>query len=412
MSAEAVTYPFLFVAIFFESFILVTFLSAPARRTRARTPSTKTPSVAIIVPCWNEATTLARTCESLLALDYPKDRLKVVLVDNNSTDATPEVMATFKNNPQVVCLSETRKGKHLAVNAGIEAVQAEIIGCLDADSFVDPDALREILPCFDNPRVAAATAAMSVHQPKNILQYMQNAEYIYGIVLRHVMSTVQGIHVTPGPFSLYRREVVRNLGNFRSAYQTEDLEMCLRLQKAGYLIEHARYARVYTKAPATIASLLKQRTRWTSGFLRNVLYDYRDLVGKSKYGALGMIVLPIAFPAMIGGIATLAISILLFGTRLVEAYTVRDGIPLVYAYLPRFTTFDIFYFPTSVYLTLIVICAAGMLGLIALGKHISKTPGSLWREMLTYLLLYGFIAPVWLMRSIADVGLGKKRAWR
>ncbi|MDO8624081.1 MAG: glycosyltransferase family 2 protein [bacterium] len=411
MGPEIVAYPFLFLAIFFESFILVTFLSKPARRARGRVASSETPSVAIIVPCLNESATVAATCESLLALEYPAEKLSVILVDNGSTDTTPEVMARFKDHPQVTLLLEKNRGKHLAVNAGIATTTADIVGCLDADSFVEPGALREMVGCFENLQVGATTAAMSVHRPRNILQHMQNAEYIYGIVLRHSMSTVNGIHVTPGPFSLYRRETVVRLGGFRAAYQTEDLEMCLRLQKAGYLIEHAPHARVYTKAPHTLFALLKQRTRWTSGFLRN-MFNYRGMIGNRRYGALGMIVLPIAFPAMLGGITMFFASLLLFGTSVVHAYQIRDGIPFSYAYLPHAPAFDWFYIPSSVYLLLVAVTIIGMLTLIALGKRISKTPGSLLQGMISYLLLYSLIAPLWLMRSTVDVAIGKKRAWR
>src|ERR1035437_10316937 len=188
MNPEVITYPFIFLAIFFESFVLVTFLSKPARESRARSSGTLSPTVAVIVPCWNEATTVAATCESLLALHYPKDKLEIILVDDGSTDGTREVMAQFAGNPQVRLIHKENGGKESALKLGVATTDAEFIGCLDADSFVDPDALNEIIPCFRNPRVAAVTAAMSVHQPKNILQHIENAEYVLGITYRHVFA--------------------------------------------------------------------------------------------------------------------------------------------------------------------------------------------------------------------------------
>src|SRR3989344_7258160 len=150
MGLEALAYPFLFLAIFFESFVLVTLLSAPARSARGRGRSEETPSVAIIVPCWNEESTVAATCESLLALDYPADKLEILLVDDGSTDSTPQVMARFAEYPQVRIISKENGGKHTALNVGIAATNAEFVGCLDADSFVEPNALREVIPCFDD----------------------------------------------------------------------------------------------------------------------------------------------------------------------------------------------------------------------------------------------------------------------
>ena len=63
---------------------------------------------------------------------------------------------------------------------------------------------------------------------------------------------------------------IEKLGGFRYGHQTEDMEMALRIQQAGYRIENSPHARVYTKTPNTLSGLIKQRTRWTTGFLRNV----------------------------------------------------------------------------------------------------------------------------------------------
>src|SRR3989344_4444999 len=118
MTPEMLAYPFLFIAIFFEAFVLVTLLSKPARAARARTSGMTTPSVAVIVPCWNEASTVADTCDSLLALDYPKERLEIILVDDGSTDATREAMARFAEHPRVRIIHKENGGEHTALNEG------------------------------------------------------------------------------------------------------------------------------------------------------------------------------------------------------------------------------------------------------------------------------------------------------
>ena len=416
MNPELLAYPFLFIAIFFEAFVLVTFLSAPARAARGRAPARlddpALPSVAVIVPCLNEAGTVGATVESLLALTYPKAKLEIILVDNGSTDATSEVMARYRGHPQVTVLREEKRGKHNAVNAGIAATSASLIGCLDADSFVEPGALLEVIPAFGQARVGAVTAAMSVHKPDNLLRHMQNAEYIFGITLRHVLASVNGIYVTPGPFSLYRRDVVVALGGFREGHKTEDLEMALRLQKNGYWIENAPRARVYTKAPSSVSGLLKQRTRWTTGFMRNVSFEYRSLLGSRRHGALGMIVLPLGFTAIASGILVFGLAIFMFVRRVGSAYALREGIPFSYAWLPHDLGFDWFYLPSSPYILLGVATIAGSLTMITIGKRLSQTPGSLARGIGAYVLIYGLIAPLWLMRATADVALGRNRSWR
>ncbi len=411
MSPEILAYPFLFIAIFFESFILVTLLSKPARAARTRRSGTETPSVAVIVPCYNEVATISATCDSLIALDYPKDKLEIILVDDGSTDATPEAMMCFAMNPQVKIIRKENGGKYTALNAGIAATRAEIIGCLDADSFVEPDALREIVPCFADNTVAAVTAAMSVHQPKNFLQHMQNAEYFFGITLRHTLASVNGLYVTPGPFSFYRHSVIEELGGFRHGHQTEDMEMALRIQRAGHGIENAPHARVYTRAPRTIAKLVKQRTRWTTGFLRNILGEYRGLIGDRRNGALGMLVLPTAFITIGSSILLFSLTLFMLARRIFTALEVRAGIPLSYAFAPH-GSLDWFYFPASFYIFLAVITVLASFSLIMIGKRISKTPGNLAVGLVSYTLLYGLIAPLWLLRATSDVAFGTHRNWR
>ena len=412
MSLDVLMYPFIFLAIFFESFVIVTLLSKPARAARMRQHSGETPTVAIIVPCWNEGTTVAATCESLLALDYPKDKLEIILVDDGSTDTTPEVMMRFADNPHVriICKKENG-GKHTAVNAGVAVTQAEFIGCLDADSFVEPDALKEIIPCFKNPRVAAVTAAMTVHNPKNILQHMQNAEYTSGIIYRHVFASINGLYVTPGPFSFYRHSTLAELGGFRYAHQTEDMEMALRIQRAGYEIENAPRARVYTKSPDTILKLVKQRTRWTTGFVRNVLGDYRDLIGSTKHGVLGMLILPTALVAIVSSMLLFFLVLFQLARGALIALEIRAGIPLSYALAPH-GPFDWFYVPTSFFPLLGMVALLALFSFIIIGKYISRTPGKLVLGIISYTFLYGLIAPLWLMRTTADVTLGTRRGWR
>lgn len=412
MNIEVLAYPFLFLGLYFEVFMLLTFLSAPARARRDRPATDKAPKVAIIVPCWNEESTIGGTVESLLALEYPREQLRIILVNDGSTDNTKTVMDSYLGNPQITVIHKANGGKHTAINEGIEAASdCEFIGCLDADSFVAPDALREMMAAFEDPHVAASTPAMSVFEPKNLLERMQNAEYIFGIALRHALSAVNGIYVTPGPFSLYRMTVIKELGGFRHAHQAEDMEMALRMQRAGYEIENAQRARVYTKVPKHVGKLIKQRTRWTTGFLRNVMGDYRDLVGNPNYGVLGIMVLPLGFVAVIGGVGLFILAIGMLLSSLMHAYTITAGIPLSYILTPRFSL-EWLYAPVSFMTFLSIVVMIISTSFIFIGQKVSNTKSDLVMSIIGYALLYGLIAPFWLIRALTDVTLGTKRAWR
>ena len=408
---EVLVYGLLFIGLYFEVFILLTFLSQPARDRRNRPLSSLTPKVAMIVPCWNEESTIKANVESLLELNYPPDKLEIMVVNDGSTDRSGEILdEAFANHPRVKVIHKENGGKHTALNLGIEATDAELVGCLDADSFVEKDALREVIACFDKPNVAAATVAMSVNNPKNLLESMQHIEYILGIALRHILSAVNGIHVTPGPFSLYRRDIVLKVGGFRSGHQVEDMEMALRLQREGYWIENAPRARVYTKVPTTVRSLVKQRTRWTSGFLRNVAFDYRDLVANPRFGVLGLLVLPLGFLAILGGIVMFAIFIARTGNNLLHNYFVHHDIPI--SYTVSQINVEWFYLPLGVLSILALVAIAGIALFIVIGQRVSNTPAKLFSGILAFIFIYRFIAPLWLIRSLKDVALGTKRPWR
>src|SRR3989344_838365 len=411
MSLEVLTYLFLFLTIFFESFLLVTLLSHPARTSRERVASSKTPKVAVIVPCWNEESTIGGTIESLLALEYPREKLSIILVDDGSTDATYSTMMRYADNAQIKILKKENGGKHTAMNLGIEhAKDAELIGCLDADSFVDPKALREMITCFDEEDVMAAAPSMSVHEPHTLLERMQAVEYQLGNSMRHILSATNSLYVTPGPFSFYRPQVFQNIGLFRHAFLTEDMEMALRMQRAGYRIENAVRARVYTKAPDTLTKLIKQRTRRNTGFLRNVLYDYRDLVGNRKRGALGLIILPFSLISVVFAIGMFGNAIVQFVQNTIHAIATTSGIPIAYLMTPR--AINLFYWPYSATALLSGVLIAIVIALIVVGKRLSNTSGTLLTNIVLYVVIYSLVSPLWLIRSVADVARGTANTWR
>ncbi len=260
------------------------------------------PKVCVIVPCYNEEDTVEKTVNSLLNLDYPEDKLEIVIVDDGSEDNTLEVAKQFEEDGVTVYHKENG-GKHTALNYAWERTDAEIVGALDADSYVEPDALKKIIPYFQDEEVMSVTPALKIHPPETWLQIVQMIEYLVGIFLRKVFALLGSIHVAPGPFSMYRAEFFEEHGAWRKAYLTEDIELSLRIQDKQYHIENAPDANVYTIGPPTFKELYKQRLRWYYGFIQNVL-DYKQLFSR-KHGNLGVFVLPSAFISVFLVIATI-----------------------------------------------------------------------------------------------------------
>jgi len=252
---------------------------------------TRFPDVSIIVPAYNEEKTLAKTVDSLLDLDYPKDKLEIIIVNDGSTDRTLEIAGQYKEKG-VIVLDKENGGKGSAMNLGIENASGELIASMDADSFATPESLKRMVGHFDDPGIAAVSPMMKVYKPKTIVQKIQRIEYMIMITTRKVISFFEGIPVTPGPLSIYRASVFKELGGFEEDNLTEDQEMALRIQRAHYRLRCAVSAVVYTTAPSGIRSLLQQRVRWNRGWLYNVLLrkegKYVNLM-KPEYGDFGIL---------------------------------------------------------------------------------------------------------------------------
>lgn len=369
----------------------------------------KFPIVTIIVPVWNEEKTLAGTINSLLALAYPKEKLDIIIVDDGSKDGTRKVANSFKSHPQVRIFHKENGGKHTAVNLGIKKAKGELIGCLDADSFVDSGALAEIVRCFEDPRIMAVTPAIRVYTPGNVLQKIQRVEYNMGIFLRKVFGSMNAIHVTPGPFSIFRKKVFDDLGEYRRAHNTEDMEMALRMHKNHYPIANAPVAYVYTITPRTVRGLYKQRLRWVYGFLANVI-DYRAMILNKKYGNVGMFTLPAAIVSIFAALYFTGLALAHFSLRLAEKALEIKTVGISWRMHPY--AFDWFFVNTDETAILIYLLLASTIFIVFTGKKLAEGNMKVSSDMVYFLTLYGFLAPLWLSRAVYNVVFNKKTSWR
>ncbi len=196
-------------------------------------------TVTIIIPAYNEEASIARTIQSALELEYPKDKIEIIVVNDGSKDKTYEIAKKFEmaRGIRVKVLTKPNGGKGSALNFGIKHSKSEIIVTMDADSFARPDSLRRMVGYFYSKDVMSVTPAMGVHNPKGILQRIQQIEYYLGVFLRKSFSTINAIHITPGAFSAYRREFFLKYGGYDERNITEDLEIALRIQSKNYIIE-------------------------------------------------------------------------------------------------------------------------------------------------------------------------------
>jgi cellulose synthase/poly-beta-1,6-N-acetylglucosamine synthase-like glycosyltransferase len=414
----SLVYILLYISLYFEVFLLLSFMAHKRHSTELNTADNSLkysdlPTATVIVPCYNEQKTLAGTLESLLTLDYPTDKLNITVVNDGSKDNTLQIAQEYaRKYKQVRVLDKENGGKASAMNLAIRECDTELVGCLDADSFVDPDAMMLIAHRFEeNPEISAVTPAVLVHNPINILQKMQRAEYMIGVFMRRVFSIIDSIIVTPGPFSIFRREHILSISQdsnnvWQHAHGTEDFEMGLRLQSKFKKIANEPRAQVLTISPNTVYSLYRQRLRWVYGFLMNA-YDYKYMILNHKYSNVGMFVLPTALFSVFGAIYMFALFIFNIAKWIIDLtiqiYT--TGISLSW---PKF---ELFYINANTMMFVILALLAMLLMILHYSSAMSGVKVHK-RDTALYIILYGFISPLWLTSAAARAMVGKESKWR
>ena len=402
-----VTYTFLFIALYIEVYLLLSFLESSEEVAPRKVPEAALPKVAIFVPCYNEEGTVQGTIDSLLALEYPGDRLRVIAVNDGSTDGTLAALAKYDDEQRVTVLSKENGGKHSALNLALaHAGDAEIVGCLDADSFVAADAVRMSVNRFLETDADAVTPAIYVRDPKRIIEFVQQAEYALSIFVRQAFASAQAVPITPGPLSLFRRHAIEDVGGWQHAHGSEDMKVALLLHEKGYRIVNEPRARVITTAPKTTRALYKQRVRWTYGFIMNS-YDFRHMLFNRAYGALGMIILPTALISIVSA---------LYFTGFMTYHVILSLSHLMLRFQTvgfwwGWPSIESFYFSTSMLSFIMYLLVVLTLGLLFTGRSLAKAPMHILSVPL-YVALYSFIAPWWLLGAVVRATIGAQAPWR
>jgi hyaluronan synthase len=269
------------------------------------------PRVAIVMPAFNEEAAIARSLRSLLAVDYPADKLEIVAIDDGSTDATlaelRAVEAEAAGRVRVIVFPENQ-GKRAAMAAGIRATDAEIVAFVDSDSVLEPDALRKLVQAFADERVGAVCGHADVLNVRATwLTKMQAVRYYVAFrVCKAAESVFGAVTCCSGCFSAYRRVAImprlewwedqRFLGRPSTFGDDRSLTNCV--LRDWRVVYHAD-AVAHTIVPDSFRQFMKQQTRWKRSWTRESLLVSRFIWRKHPLAALAVyvgIVLPLVAP--------------------------------------------------------------------------------------------------------------------
>lgn len=246
------------------------------------------PGLTVLIPAYNEEEFIANTLKAVQASDYPKNRLEIIVIDDGSTDGTAKIVKKFKG---VVLYSKKNSGKADSLNKAIEKAKHEFIAVVDADSYPEPDAFRELMKFFIDKKVGAVTGAILVRNKNNLLSKMQAMEYVLIAWTRKILDALDSVFVTPGALSVYRKKALKEIKGFDKNIMTEDIEVAWNLLRHKWTVRMAPRAPGFTSVPKTYKMWYKQRVRWNVGGFQT-LTKHWDALGKTNFNMFGIFVIP------------------------------------------------------------------------------------------------------------------------
>ncbi|MBU0457428.1 MAG: glycosyltransferase family 2 protein [Nanoarchaeota archaeon] len=414
---DVVLYITYFILLFLSIFWIIVLFSS--KEDKVERKLTNFPLFTVIVPAYNEEKSIQETLTSLINLDYPNDKLEIIVVNDGSKDKTESIVEELiKANPSKnICLiNQKNQGKGNAMNKGLARAKGEYFACLDADSFVSSDAIKKMLPIFEEDKdVAAVCPLLKVKDPGTTLQKVQWCEYIINMFYKSLNSKINCIHVTPGPFSVYKTKVINDLGGYDEETITEDLEIAIRLQKHQYKIVQTFDTTVETIAPTSWKKLFWQRIRWYKGAVDNAI-RYKSLMFNKKYGDFGMLRMPtVVSSGIIALILTGALVQSMFSKLFQQFMYLKDinfdFITLLKNYSFHFNFLSLPFFKIVIASTLMGISFFIMIYSYKLVKENITRYGRTWTSLITYLSVYGlFITFVWVYIAFMFISK-KKNSW-
>jgi hyaluronan synthase len=239
------------------------------------------PSIAIVVPSYNEGEAVERTIESCLGIDYRADKVEVVIVNDGSTDDTWDYMvaaaARHGERVRIVDLG-SNQGKRAAMAAGIRETEAEILVFVDSDSMPAPRAVRKLVQGFADPTVGAVSGLTYVRNAEeNLLTRMQAARYYVSFQLLKAAESVFGaVSCCSGCFAAYRRIAVEPLverwehQRFLGVECTygDDRALTNMVLRSGWKAIYDAEAEAWTDAPYAYGKFFRQQLRWKKSWSR------------------------------------------------------------------------------------------------------------------------------------------------
>jgi|GEM_PF-618079 cellulose synthase/poly-beta-1,6-N-acetylglucosamine synthase-like glycosyltransferase len=222
------------------------------------------PSVSVIFAVKNEGSVIAESIKKVLEMDYPEEKLKVIVIDDHSTDNTLKIISDIADGKKVrVFQNPGEPGKASAINSSLSFIDTDLVLMLDADHHVPEDYLKKAVYMFKNPRLGLVQGMLTIRNgKKSLIARLVELEYY---AFYQVFYAARVLTVYLGTGAIFRKKALLEAGNFNNNICTEDMEMSFRIHQLGYEVKFSTDITTYELAPDTLQHFIKQRYRWIRG---------------------------------------------------------------------------------------------------------------------------------------------------
>lgn len=246
------------------------------------------PYVSVLVAAKNEEAVIDKLVRNLCSLEYPQDKYEVWIVDDKSSDATPQLLAQlvqeYKNLKVLRRQATAGGGKSGALNQVLPLTKGEILAVFDADAQVPKDMLLQVIPLFQRQNLGAVQVRKAIANAKeNFWKKGQMAEMAVDAYIQQQRAAFGGIGELRGNGQFIRRQALLGCGGWNEETITDDLDLTLRLHLTNWDIDCLFQPAVEEEGVTNAIALWHQRNRWAEGGYQRYL-DYWDLILRNKMG--------------------------------------------------------------------------------------------------------------------------------
>jgi cellulose synthase/poly-beta-1,6-N-acetylglucosamine synthase-like glycosyltransferase len=233
----------------------------------------KSPKISLIVPAHDEELVIERTLRALLALDYPRDKLEIIVINDASTDSTGAIIERVSEEDNRIKPIHTTperggRGKSAALNLGLRFATGEVIGVYDADNTPEPYVLRYMVAVLlsDNALGAVVGKVRTRNRFSTVLTRFINIEFIaFQWMTQAGGWNTHRVSIIPGTNFLIWKRVLEECGGWDERAIAEDTELTIRLYQHGYFVQFVPGAVTWEQEPETWRVWFGQRRRWARG---------------------------------------------------------------------------------------------------------------------------------------------------